>query len=78
MLSAECLCPSQTEASADIPCQASRPSESIAANGDSFSQVTIEGEGATLLQRVRDCADWEDLVVQALKELHGGKGLRRK
>jgi len=26
------------------------------------------------LQQVRDCADLEDSVVQALKELHGGKG----
>jgi len=30
------------------------------------------------LQRVRDCADQEDSVVQALKELHGGKGLHHE
>jgi len=27
------------------------------------------------LQQVRDCTDWEDSVIQALKELHRGKGL---
>src|SRR5882724_3325663 len=76
MLPAECFHPSRTEASADIPCQMSQPSESIAANGDGPSRVTIKGEGATFLQRVRDCADREDSVIRALKELHGGKGLR--
>src|SRR5882724_7658769 len=75
MLSAECFHPSRTEASADIPCRMTRPSESIAANGDGPSQVTIEGEGATFLQQVRDYADQEDSVIRALKELHGGKGL---
>ena len=47
MLLAKCFCPSRTKASADIPCQTSRPSESIAANGDGPSRVTIEREGAT-------------------------------
>src|SRR5882724_4868486 len=78
MLLAECFRPSRTEALADIPCRTTRPSESIAANGDSPSRVTIEGEGATFLQWVRDCAEWEDSVVRALKELHGGKGLCRE
>ena len=78
MLSAECFRPSQTEAPADIPCQTSRPSESIAANGDGPSQVTIEGEGTTFLQRVRDCADQEDSVIRDLKELHRGKGLHHE
>ena len=73
MLSAECFHLSRTEALADIPCQTSRPSESIAANADSLSQVTIEGEGTTFLQQVRDCADWEDSVIRALKELHRGR-----
>src|SRR5882724_6091242 len=78
MLSAKHFCPSQTEVSANIPCQTSQPSESIAANGDGPSRVTIEGEGTTFLQQVRDCADREDSVVQALKKLHGGKGLCRE
>ena len=75
ILSAKHFCPSRTKALADIPCQMSRPSESIAANGDGPSRVTIKGEGATFLQWVRDCADREDLVIGALKELHRGKGL---
>ena len=78
MLLAECFHPSRTEALSDIPCQTSQPSESIAVNGDSPSRVTIEGEGATFLQQGRDCTDWEESVVQALKELHGGKGLRHE
>src|SRR5882724_6508139 len=76
MLLAECFHPSRAEALADIPCQTSRPSESIAANGDGPSWVTIEGEGTAFLQQVRDCTDREDSVVRALKELHRGKGLR--
>src|SRR5882724_13330554 len=75
MLLAEHFRLSRTKVSANIPCQTSQPSESIAANGDGPSRVTIEGEGATFLQQVRDCADREDSVVQALRELHGGKGL---
>src|SRR5882724_8267499 len=75
MLSAEHFHPSQAETSADTPRQTPQPSESFAVNGHSPSRVTIKGEGATFLQRVRDCADREDLVIQALKELHGGKGL---
>src|SRR5882724_8435940 len=55
-----------------------RPSESITVTGDGPSRVTIKGEGITFLQWVRDCADWEDSVVQALKELHGGKGLHHE
>src|SRR5882724_11650107 len=78
MLSAECFHLSRTEALVNIPCQMSQPSESIAVNGDGPSQVTIKGEGATFLQQVRDCTDWEDSVIRALKELHGGKGLHRK
>ena len=78
MLSAEHFHLSRTEVLANIPCQTSQPSESIAANGDGPSQVTIEGEGATFLQRVRDCADWEDSVIRALKELHRGKGLHHE
>ena len=56
----------------------SRPSKSIAVNGDGPSRVTIKGEGATFLQWVRDCADREDSVVRALKELHRDKGLCHK
>src|SRR5882724_717534 len=63
--------------SADTPWQ-TPPSESITANGDSPSQVTIEGEGTTFLQWVRYCADQEDSVIWALKGLHGGKGLRHE
>src|SRR5882724_7282622 len=77
MLSAEHCCPSRTKALANTPQQTPQPNESIAANGDNPSQVTIEGEGATFLQWIRDCADQEDSVVQALKELHRGKGLHR-
>src|SRR5882724_10991173 len=78
MLLAEHFRLSRTKVSANIPCQTSQPSESIAANGDGPSRVTIEGEGSTFLQQVRDCADREDSVVQALKELHRGKGLHHK
>jgi len=45
------------------------------ANGDSPSQVTLEGEGTEFLERVHNCADREDAVVRALKELNTGKGL---
>src|SRR5882724_9107296 len=75
MLSAECFRPSRTKASADTPQQTPQPNESITANGDGPSQITIEGEGATFLQWVRDCADQENLVIRAIKELQGGKGL---
>jgi len=51
------------------------PSQSIAADGDSPSQVTLEGEGTKFLERVHNCADREDAVVRALKELNTGKGL---
>jgi len=75
MLSAECFCPSQTKALADSLQQTPQPNESIAVNGNGPSQVTIEGEGTTFLQQVRDCADQEDSVIRALKELQGGKSL---
>src|SRR5882724_3230617 len=51
------------------------PSHSIVADGDGPSQVTLEGEGTKFLERVHNCADREDAVVRALKELNMGKGL---
>src|SRR5882724_5578423 len=51
------------------------PSQSIVADRDSPSQVTLEGEGTKFLERVHNCADREDAVVRALKELNTGKGL---
>ena len=54
------------------------PSQSIAADGDGPSQVTIKGEGTEFLERVHNCTDREDAVVRALKELNTGKGLHRK
>src|SRR5882724_2926102 len=78
MLSARHFHLSQAEPLADTPRQTPRTNESIAANREGLSQVTIEGEGTTFLQRVRECADWEDSVVRVLKELHGGKGLRHE
>ena len=44
------------------------------ADGDSPFQVTLEGEGTEFLERVHNCADREDAVVRALKELNTGKG----
>src|SRR5882724_4841424 len=51
------------------------PSQSIVADGDSPSQVTLEGEGTKFLERVHNCTDRKDVVVRALKELNTGKGL---
>jgi len=48
------------------------------ADGDTPSQVTLEGEGTEFLERVHNCADREDMVVRALKELNTGKGLHCK
>jgi len=45
------------------------------ADGDTPSQVTLKGEGIEFLERVCNCADREDVVVRALKELNTGKGL---
>ena len=39
---------------------------------------TIEGEGSTFLERVQNCANREDLVIRALKELDTGKGLHHE
>src|SRR5882724_2036033 len=52
-----------------------KPSQSIVADRDGPSQVTLEGEGTEFLERVCNCADREDAVVRALKELNTGKGL---
>jgi len=49
------------------------PSQSIAADRDGPSQVTLEGEGTEFLERVCNCADREDAVVRALKELNMAK-----
>jgi len=70
--------PSPAKPSANTPWQTPQTNESIAPNREGPSRVTIEGEGTTFLQRVRECADWEDSVIRALKELHGGKGLRHE
>ena len=48
------------------------------ADGDTPSQVTLEGEGTEFLERVCNCADREDMVVRALKELNTGKGLHHE
>src|SRR5882724_6608934 len=54
------------------------PSQSITADGNGPSQVTLEGEGTEFLERVHNCTDREDAVVRALKELNTGKGLCHK
>jgi len=40
------------------------PSQSIVADGDGPSQVTLEGEGTEFLERVHNCADRKDVVVK--------------
>ena|SRR5882724_4547299 len=75
MLSAKCFHLSQAKTSVDTSQQMPQPSESSAASRDSPSQVTIEGEGSTFLESVQDCANKEDSVVRALKELNTDKGL---
>ena len=45
------------------------------ADGETHYQVTLKGEGTEFLERVHNCADREDTVVRALKELNTGKGL---
>jgi len=42
------------------------PSQSIAADRDGPSQVTIEGEGTEFLERVHNCTDREDAVIRAV------------
>src|SRR5882724_2639736 len=54
------------------------PSQSIVADRDSPSQVTLEGEGTKFLERVHNCTDREDAVVRALKELNTSKGLHHE
>ena len=75
MLSTKWFFPSQAELLADTPQQQHEPNESIAANGDGPSSVTIEGEWSSFLERVRNYADQEDCIISALKELNTGKGL---
>ena len=75
MLSDEHFHPSQAVTSVDTSQWAPQPSESITVTQDGPIQVTIEGEGSTILERVWNCADQEDLVIRALKELNTGKGL---
>src|SRR5882724_4988528 len=51
------------------------PSESLAATGDDPSHVTLKGEEENFLEHIHDCADRDDSVVQALKELSTKQGL---
>jgi len=50
--------------------ESSKPSESLVANGDDPSHATLEGEEASILEHVHDCTNQDDLIIQALKELH--------
>src|SRR5467141_4042313 len=55
--------------------KSSEPNESIAMTGDDPTRVTLEGEEGEFLECVHDCADRDDLVVRALKELGTKRGL---
>jgi len=49
--------------------ESSEPNESIMVTGDDPSCVTLEGEEASFFKQVQDCANRDNSVVQALKEL---------
>ena len=49
--------------------KSSELNESVAVTRDDPTHVTLEGEEARFLERVRNCADRDDSVVRALKEL---------
>src|SRR5882724_6999512 len=51
------------------------PSKSLAATRDDPSCVMLKGEEANFLKHIHDCADRDDSVVQALKELGTKQGL---
>src|SRR5882672_8426695 len=55
--------------------KSSEPNESVAMTGDDPTHVTLEGEEGGFLEHVRDCADRDDSVVRALKELGTKRGL---
>jgi len=73
MLSAEQFSPNRATSSVNRT-QRPEPNKSIVVNGDGPSQVTIKGEGSSFLERVCNCADQEDSVIRALKELNTSKG----
>src|SRR5882724_3046456 len=51
-------------------------SKSLAATGDDPSHVMLKGKETNFLKWVCDCADRDDSVVRALKELGTERGLR--
>src|SRR5882672_400683 len=55
--------------------KSSKPNESVAVTGDDPTRVTLEGEEARFLEHVRDCANRDDSVIRALKELGTERGL---
>src|SRR5882672_7747854 len=56
--------------------KSSELNESVAVTGDDPTHVTLEGEEGGFLERVRDCADRDDSVIRALKELGTERGLQ--
>src|SRR5882672_11094527 len=60
---------------AEIFDKSSEPNESVAMTGDDPTHVTLEGKEARFLECVRNCADRDDSVVRALKELGTERGL---
>ena len=74
MLLAECFHLSQAKPSVNTSPQTPQPSESITATETAPPESPLK-EKAPPLERVQNCANQEDLVVRALKELNTGKGL---
>ena len=61
---------------AEIFDKLSEPNKSVAMTGDDPTRVTLEGKEGEFLERVCDCADQDNSVVRALKELGTERGLR--
>ena len=55
--------------------ESSEPTESLAAIGDDPSCIVLEGKEACFLEHICQCANRDDSVVRALKELSTERGL---
>src|SRR5882724_5054937 len=51
------------------------PSQLLAATRDDPSRITLKGKEANFLECIHDCANRDDSVVRALKELGTERGL---